>query len=239
MIRPLRSSTLPPALVAAMLLAGAEVPVAAQTYKIVGPDGRITYSDRKPTDPKMQSLQLGHEPPPAPLFTPGALSFEPQTPATVAAAAAARRAQPAPAFPRRPPVGATGVPFPPGLTDAVLNVIGRRELVQAITELCTHNPPASPLRYENELRDWKKRNAPLVGKSERIVFGLFTTEQRELLRATVQSQLQDYLAATTALPVPARIAWCDRSADNRAKGGRDAINASPLSGPVMNFPLGD
>ena len=44
---------LPAALLAALLgVAAAAARPSAQTYRIVGPDGKVTFSDRKPTDPQ-------------------------------------------------------------------------------------------------------------------------------------------------------------------------------------------
>ncbi len=53
MIKPLSS----PALVVA-LLALAALPAAAQ-YKVVRPDGSVTYTDRPPVDPNVRVIQLG------------------------------------------------------------------------------------------------------------------------------------------------------------------------------------
>jgi hypothetical protein len=231
MPRPIRLLPLLPSLITALSLAGAVRPALAQTYKIIGPDGRVTFSDRKPTDPQQQSMELGRALPQAPLFTPGALSFEPQDARTVAA----RRPRPSP-FPLRPPIGASGEPYPPALADAVLNVVGRQQLVQSMWELCMHLGVPQE-RYDAAAAGWRKRNAPLLDKTDRIVFSFFTTEQRDLLRATAQSQLQSHLAPVNSLAPIGKITWCDKSADDLTRGTLDVANETVLSVPIMNFTL--
>ena len=106
---------LPAALFATLLCAGAQQPPPHPTYRIVGPDGKVTYSDRQPTDPQLRTRELGHTVT-APLLAPSNAPFD-LRPAS---------ALPAPvrlAAGEAPPVDVGGKPFPPGLPEAILDVL--------------------------------------------------------------------------------------------------------------------
>jgi hypothetical protein len=231
--------------IAAVLAAAVAGPVVAQTYRIVGPDGRVTFSDRRPTDPQMQTTELGHAPPPAPLFAPGAAAPESNGGlAASSATAGGKRAKhaiagpgPAPATPppAAAPTAAAGVPFPPGLPDAVLGVIGREDLVQTVWDVCTRNLPTSFARYDDAVRTWRQRNAPMISKTDRILFGAFTPEQRTLVHSTAQTRLQTVMAPVSTATFAQKITWCDKWADDLAAGTFDMAGDAKLSGPIMAF----
>jgi hypothetical protein len=189
-------------------------------YRIVAPDGKVTYSDRKPTDEKLQARQLGHAAPTAPLFTPGTSLFEPPRPTAVASDLA-------------PPLTAAGKPFPPGLPDAVLSVLGHQFYVQTLVETCRRAGPASTERYQLVVRNWRERNADILGRSNRITFSLFTGEQRDLLRATARSRLERLLAPPDASDAE-RTRWCDHAADDLLYRRLELTGDAHLA-PIVNF----
>ncbi len=190
------------------------------TYRIVSPDGKVTYSDRKPTDEKLQTRQLGHAPPTAPLFTPGTSLFEPPRPGAVAGDLT-------------PPRGVTGKPFPPGLPDAVLSVLGHQFYVQTLVETCGRSTPAAMERYQTVVRNWRDRNADILGRSNRITFALFTGEQRDLLRTTARSRLERLLAPPDASDAE-RALWCDHAADDIVHRRLELVGDAHLA-PVANY----
>lgn len=195
---------LPLAMCALMLDAGAGEP----TYRSVGPDGKITYSDRKPTDPSLRSHELGKTNF-APLVAPPAGPFDlhpsskPSTERVVVGEGQA------------PPVDVSGKPFAPGLPDAVLTVLVHQFFVQSLVETCRYVRPALVERYQGGVRNWRERNADILDRSNRVAFTRFTGEQRDTLRATARQRL------ATVMPPPGaseaeRATWCDRMSTDLA-----------------------
>jgi len=202
---------LPLALLAALLGAQAEpyqpLPP-GPTYRIVGPDGKVTFSDRKPTDPQVRTRQLGQVVT-APLLAPDSTPYD-LHPAT--------KLPPA----TRPPGGDApaadigGKPFPPGLPEAILDVLVHQFFVQTLVESCDRlNPPFAD-RYQASVRNWRDRNAEILGKSNHIAFTRFTGEQRDTLRATARARLAPLLPAPDAA-ADDRIKWCDRTSTDLAR----------------------
>ena len=191
---------LPVALIAALLGAQAAPVVQGPTYKIVGPDGKITFSDRKPTDSNVHTRELGQTVV-APLLAPTSAPFDlhPQT-----AFPAAARSYSADA----PPVDVSGKPFPPGLPDAVLDVLVHQFFVQTLVETCDRLQPAFIERYHGGVRNWRERNSDILAKSSRILFSRFTGEQREFLRTTGRARFAQLLPPPDATQQD-KMAWCD------------------------------
>ncbi|MEP6503568.1 MAG: hypothetical protein ABJD97_09570 [Betaproteobacteria bacterium] len=200
-------------------------PPTGPTFRIVGPDGKVTYSDRKPTDEKLQARQLSTVAPTAPLFTPGTSLFEPPRPGTPATSARDLA----------PPLTTAGKPFPPGLPDAVLSVLGHQFYVQTLVETCGRSAPGAAERFQIVVRNWRDRNADMLGRSNRITFTLFSSEQRELLRATARSRLQRLLAPPDATESE-RAGWCDHAADDVVRR-RLELTGDPHLAPIANFEM--
>ena len=172
------------------------------TYRIIGPDGKITFSDRKPTDPQQRARELGKTTT-GPLVAPatGPFDLRPSTtPITT---------RPPLGDGQTPAVDIAGRPFPPGLPDAVLTVLVHQFFVQSLVETCGRQRPAYLDRYQGGVRNWRDRNAEILDKSNRVTFARFTGEQRDALRATGRARL------ASVMPPPGtndadRATWCDR-----------------------------
>jgi hypothetical protein len=202
---------------------------AGPTYRIVSPDGHITYSDRKPTDAQLQTRELGRAAPTAQLFTPGNQLFDPPRPASPSAMNPAGRS----AISLSPSLNTFGKPFPPGLPDAVLSVVGHQFFVQTLVESCVRMGPAAMDRYETIVRNWRNRNSDILARSNRITFTQFTGEQRDLLRATARSRLQALLAPPDASDAE-KGNWCNRSADDLLYRRLELVGNERLA-PIVNF----
>lgn len=200
---------LPVALCAFLLGAG----VAPQqpdgpTYRIIGPDGKVTYSDRKPTDPQLRARELGQTTT-APLLAPATGPFDlrpSSTPST---------ARPVVAEGQRAAVDVSGRPFPPGLPEAVLDVLVHQFFVQSLVETCARQRPALLERYQAGVRNWRDRNADVLARSNRVTFAHFTGEQRETLRTTARQRLATVMPPAGSSDAD-REEWCDRMSTNLA-----------------------
>jgi hypothetical protein len=202
---------LPLALLAALLGAQAEPyqpPPPGPTYRIIGPDGKVTFSDRKPTDPQVRTRQLGQVVT-APLLTPDSAPYD-LRPAT--------KIPPAthPLGGDAPPADIGGKPFPPGLPEAILDVLVHQFFVQTLVESCDRLHPPSVDRYQGSVRNWRDRNAEILARSNHISFTRFTGEQRDTLRATARARLAPLLPAPDA-PADDKVQWCDRMSTDLAR----------------------
>jgi len=216
---------------AALLGAGTTLPAAAQTYRIVGPDGKITYSDRKPTDPQLKTRQLGQKET-APLVSAGREPFELHTLATLPPGS--RAAVPL-ADGVVPPVDVTGKPFPPGLPDAVLAVLVHQFFVQTLVETCSRVRPTFIERYRTGVRNWRDRNGEILDRSNRVTFARFTAEQRDLLRATGRARLAQLTPRPDASEAE-RVAWCDTMNDDLVRHQMDLVGDARMA-PLLAVEL--
>ncbi len=198
-------------------------------YRSVGPDGKITFSDRRPTDAQLQTRELGKGPQYRALFTPGLPVFE--TPQ--AAAASARRLRTPPADGLAAPVDNSGHPFPPGLPDAILLVTAHRFFVQILLESCARAAPDGFERYQVAVRHWRDRNAEVFAKTDRIAFAEFTGEQRDQLRYAAQARLQSALPRDDADATGMR-AWCEASTMDLSRRQHE-LEADPRVAPLLEF----
>ena len=220
---------LPVTLCAAFLAAGAAEPVTGSgpTYRIVGPDGKVTFSDRKPTDPQLKARELGKVLT-APLLAPANEPFD------LHPASAAPPSRPV-GEGLTPPVDVAGKPFPPGLPDAILDVVVHQFFVQSLLETCSRLRPALTERYQGGVRNWRDRNADILSKSNRISFARFTPEQRDVLRATGRARLAQLL------PLPGsseadKGAWCDRMSTDLARHQFELVGDMRIA-PIIYFDL--
>ena len=208
--------------------AGAQGPAGdGPTYRIVGPDGRVTFSDRKPTDPQLKTRQLGQTVT-APLVSPVTQPFD-LHPATTLPPVARPSANDGLA----PPLDISGRPFPPGLTDAVLDVVVHQFFVQTMMETCIRLRPQFTDRYQGGVRNWRDRNVEILDKSNHILFTRFTGEQRDTLRATGRARMAQ-LIPSRDLPEAERVSWCDHASTDLARRQFELVGDLRVA-PILFF----
>ena len=217
---------LPLAMCAFLLDAGAaEQKAEGPTYRIIGADGKVTYSDRKPTDPQVRTRALGQIVT-APLLAPASGPFD-LHPATTSPPIAR------PAAGDAPPADVSGKPFPPGLPEAILDVIVHQFFVQTLVETCSQLRPAFADRYRLGVLNWRDRNADILAKSNRIAFSRFTGEQRDILRATSRARLAALMPAPDATPED-KMLWCDKMSTDLARRQFELVGDMRVA-PILYF----
>ncbi len=211
---------------ALVLCAQAQPPAPPQpTYRIIGPDGKVTFSDRKPTDPQARTRELGQTVT-APLLAPATAPFD-LHPATSMPPVAR------PLGGDAPPVDVSGKPFPPGLPEAILDVLVHQFFVQTLMETCGRVRPAFADRYQGGVRNWRDRNADILAKSNRVTFARFTAEQRDVLRATARTRLAQLLPPADAAAED-KMLWCDRTSTDLARRQFDLVGDMRVV-PILYF----
>ena len=212
--------------IAALLTVCAAAPAFAQTYRSVGPDGKITFSDRKPTDPTQQTRQLGQKLI-APLLAPSPEPFDlrPASKAPVLRSAVGEGQVAA--------VDIGGHPFPPGLPEAILDVLVHQFFVQSLVETCSRARPAFAERYQGAVRNWRDRNGEILAKSNHVNFTRFTGEQRDLLRATARQRVAPLMPQPGSLEAE-RNEWCDHMSTDLARRQFELVDDMRVA-PLLYF----
>lgn len=204
--------------------------VQAQTvYRVVGPDGKVTFTDRPPTADDIRSPNTGS--PAARSTASPAPQPEKQLATPTAPTATAKRASaPTAATPAAPTATPAGPD--PDLLRAVVVVLGHEDLVKRTEELCVRTLPTSMKRYGDAAQGWHQRNATWVAKARTVLATMAPAVQqgvREKIESTTLAQLRQVQDAAMA----PRIKWCD-SAMDEMKGGVVDLGGKP----TVSIPLG-
>jgi len=205
---------------------------AGPTYRIVGPDGKVTYSDRKPTDPQLKTRELGKTVN-APLLAPVSEPFDLHPAASLTSVNRAAHASMLPSDGVAPPVDISGKPFPPGLPEAIFDVMMHQFFVQTLVENCSRLQPAFAERYQGAVRNWRNRNADILATSNRVAFTRFSAEQRDVLRATARTRLAQLLAPATASDAE-KVAWCELKDGDLVRHQMELVGDARLA-PLAEF----
>lgn len=137
----------------------------AQTiYRVVGPDGKVTFTDRPPGNAEAAQQQQTAKPAPASETRP-----MPQPAASATETATAKKANAAKATPADRPAAAPAEPKPvdEALLRALVAVLFQETLVRKSEELCISTLPTSMKRYGDAADGWRQRNATQSGWTKR------------------------------------------------------------------------
>lgn len=217
----------PRLLLSALLLLPPSFAVAQAIYKVVGPDGKVTFSD-KPDGEGAQAVDV--KVPPS--SRQDAVTEEaPVSPATRAADAyrAKRAARPEPAA---APAPAQAPVVNPALAKAILGTMGMEDLVLQTERLCVQTLPTSFKRYNGAAAGWSKRNEPAMARYRSLI-QVMPHDQRAKLTAVVKQQTMSALAVVEKASMHSRIKWCDQSVDELNQGKLDIARKPELWGPLM------
>lgn len=218
---------LPSMTLAAMLALAASLPLAhAQgVYRIVGQDGRVTYSDQPPPG-GAQNGRIDVLRPPATTVHSGAGR----------AGQSAVEASPPPAV-ARPAAHSRAAAPDDSIEAAVIGVLGLEDAVRRTETICVSTQPASARRYSAAVDDWARRNARPVLVARQTLSRAPDARTRDRIEEGVrQANVQRFEALGDATDGD-RVAWCDRSVAEIAAGRMDVHDKPRLVGPLANLPI--
>lgn len=217
-------------LLTTLLLLPAPFAMAQAIYKVVGPDGKVTFSD-KPDGEGAQAVDVKVPPSSrqsaavdeAPAYSPAERAAEAYRAKRAAAAAPARTTMPA------PPQKAT---IQSDLLKAIMNTMALEDLVSQSERLCLQTLPTSFKRYSGATEGWGKRNEPALARYRKVLQTL-TYDQRNKMTELVKQQTASVLTVVEKAPTYSRIKWCDQSVDELNQGKLDIARKPDLWGPLM------
>lgn len=218
------------ALFFSLLLLFPAITVQAQAiYKVVGPDGRVVFSDKPPADAgaDVRVIEGGFERKQPAVAVPAAVAASPEASRTMAKQAGA--AQPKP---QSQPAQAV---IDPALAGAVFGVMGFEDLVLQTERICTQTLPSSFKRYSGATQVWRQRNTSVLARYQQALTKTITPAQRKQFEAEVKARNEKSLAPVVKAPVASRISWCDKSGVLIGKGDMDVHNKPALAGPLLSY----
>lgn len=202
---------------------------AGPVYKIVGPDGKVTFSDKPPAEAVSGTYQVvgaqgsAMSAPAAEAPRGGdALAAEPR----VAAASAPEQASRAPA-PDEIRFGPS-----PELEGAVIGVLGIEDIVKRTETLCVETLPTSFGKYAAAVMDWQTRNGAVVARARELLASEFDAATQAAIATGLRLKNDGVFTPVRSASAAARINWCDESFATLSAGTMD-VHANPkLTAPL-------
>ena len=165
-----------------------------QMYKTIGPDGKVTFSDR----PKLETathLSVMRSNLLRPVATPGAPDAEKPASEAVAAAAAA-----APAVPPTSVIA-------PQIEAAILQVMAQAEFSRRHYRFCNATQ-ASARAFNQAASGWKHRNYLVLEQQRKLLMQMVSPAKRYELQGKMAAMLEEETAKVSARNHEERAQWC-------------------------------
>ena len=198
---------------------------AQQLYKSVGPDGKVTFSDRPPGGNGKISVMksnilrpLNQELPPSTLAATAKPVREPAAAAGGSSAAASNG------------------PSTPELEEAVSAVLLMSEVAKRFEPICSPTPTAAK-QYSVAVTGWRSRNANFLDKQNRILMEVIDPAKRAAMVTKVNGRVSESLSEVSSLNAAWRTKWCDRAVLEMTGKVNDVANNAAIAIPLISYKL--
>jgi hypothetical protein len=200
--------------------------IGQQMYKVVGADGKITFSDRPALHKEakvsvMQSYTL------RPYVTA-------QTAAEMAAAATARRAAAAKSAASAPGTVEEAPVLTQEVSDAVVTVMGQVEFARRFYNSCNGNL-AGAKAFSTAARAWKERNAAAIAHQNRLIMEVVSPSKRDELQEKVAGMLEQENRKVVSQNPKERQAWCAGVVAELNSGKADIVQPAMMAVPIITY----
>ncbi len=197
---------------------------AQQMFKVIGPDGKVTFSDR-PALTSNGKISVMHS------YTLRPYVAQ-RTPSELAAIEAAKKAAAA------VPVVAGEAPVAPVLTpeveDAVVTVMGQVEFARRFYNFCSGNLDSAKA-FNAATNAWKLRNAGPIGHQNRLLMVVVSPAKRDELQDKVTAMLAQEGAKVAARSPKERQAWCAGVVAELNSGKADIVQPAMMAVPIVPY----
>jgi hypothetical protein len=204
----------------------------AGVYKIVGPDGKVSFSDKPPPDAATTDKIDVIRTQTAPLSSAIANSTSAASPSGSNTAPKGNAKSPLPSKESSSNIAIASYPDS-AIEKAIIGVLGYEDLVRQTETLCVRTLPSSSQKYSGAADGWRSRNAALVTQARQALAAQFSSAQRQTIESGVRIKNNASLAPVDAAPTASRISWCDSSTDAIRGGTMDVHNKTNLSAPLL------
>jgi hypothetical protein len=183
--------------------------VAQQMYKVVGPDGKVTFSDRPPAQ-LVGKVSVMRASTLRPLAEPPTPAKAPARPAGVPAAA---------------PAAAV---MTPEIEAAMLFVMEQVEYTRRFYGFCSKS-------FSVAARSWKQRNAAPIAHQNRLLMEVVSPSKRDELLGKVSALLADESGKMATRTPGERQAWCADAVAELDSGKSDIVQPAMMAMPVVPY----
>ncbi len=192
----------------------ANLAAAQQMYKTVGPDGKVTFSDRPQLDNKTKlSVMKGYK----------LQAFD--APKPVAGVV--------PPAPRRAP-GAPSPTLTPDIEEAMVTVMGLADFGLRFESFC-NSSPALAKSFVASNNDWKKRNAAAIDQQRRLLSVVVSPAKRAQLHELQKQSTADEVARLKPHNPGERKAWCEGVIAELNSGRSDVDKPAMMAIPIVPY----
>jgi hypothetical protein len=193
--------------------------LAQQMYKTVGPDGKVTFTDRPATEQQskvsvMHSYTLRPVVPPAPKVDP---ALAPKPPAR-----------------RRNESDAPPAVITPDVEEAMVTVMGLTEFGRRFEGFCSASS-ADNKAFMGASNAWKQRNAAAIEQQKRLLTTVVSPAKRAQLIDREQQLLGDEIGKASARSMEARKEWCDGVVAELNSGRSDIDKPAMMAVPLTPY----
>jgi hypothetical protein len=229
--------------VLALLIAVVGHAHAKEIYKVVGPDGKITFSDKPPADAVASEKYAIKDGPSTPVTAPGNSAAATTANSSATSATGLRKSQAKQAIrgttpePSAESSTARATAADPAVERAVIGVLGYEDLVGQSERICLSALPTSYGKYSAATDAWRGRNAAIVRQARKALANQFNSAQQQLIETGIRVRNTNSLAPVASAPSASKIKWCDSTSNEISNGAMDAFNKPNLSGPLANAGL--
>ena len=207
---------LPTLLLTIMGIAAAAGADAQQLYKSVGPDGKITFSDRPPSGIGKVSVMRSN------VLRP----LEPEAPAPGTLADGTPKVAARPAGPR--------APASPELEAAVTALLQQTEVTKKFEPFCSPNLQAGR-DYNVAVYNWRKRNASFLEQQNRILMEVISPIKRAEIQRKVDVSVDPSLTQALGFNPAGRGKWCERAVLEMSTGLSDVEKNPLIATPLLTY----
>ena len=189
--------------------------LAQQLYKTVGPDGKITFSDRPQIESKTR-LSVMHSNILHPVEPPAEQAVVPP--------------------PRRKElVVQESVPvITPDVEEAMMSVMGLTEFGRRFEGFCNASA-AEAKEFSAATYAWKQRNAAAIEQQKRLLAEVFSPVRRANLIDREQQQMAEELGKAAARAPAARREWCSGVVAELNGGQSDIRHPAMMAVPIVQY----
>ncbi|MDQ1835056.1 DUF4124 domain-containing protein [Massilia scottii] len=193
---------------------------AQQMYKTVGPDGKVTFSDRPQNGDKLKvSVMKGSVLRAVEGPVPAQPKIAPPPKANGADASGGG-------------ISAAGVPSPE-LQHAVLVVALMSEVAAKFEPVCSNAAPLSK-KFVTAANGWKQRNSSFIEKQRRAMADM-APARRTALQGEVAAKIHEVMAEVLGQSASGRVQWCDKASLDMSGGTNDVVNNVDVAMPLITY----
>ena len=193
---------------------------AQQLYKTIGPDGKVTFSDRPKVEEKsrlsvMHAYTLRTVEPPQPVADLGGQSGKP-------------------ALKRERWRGEAAAMLTPALETSVVTILSLSAFGGRFEMFC-NGADTDARAFSVATLGWKQRNAEVVEHQKRILTVVLSPSKRAELVAREEVLLAEQLAKMSGRSTAARKEWCDAIVADLNSGRNDINNPALMAVAIVPY----